>query len=117
MIEADAVSAFSSRDSELNRAGKVVTTLREHLSHAQNIAQEEADLNRVVVQQVGAELDAQRKTSLQQEADLRDSLEQRAQAIHDRIVKEREDAIKSEAEARHSESMRLACLKVESQEA
>ena len=79
-----------------------MTNLRQHLTHAQRIATKEADERRHFESEATAALDAQRATSLLEQSKLRSSLEKIAQTTHERILREREDTIKSETEARHA---------------
>ena len=51
-----------------------------------------------------------------EQSNLRSSLEQVAQSTHEKILREREDAIKSEAEARHAKGIQAMQQHIESLE-
>ena len=70
------------------------------------MAAQEAQDKLNVENKAQAALDAQRASSSQQQSALRVSLEQVAQEPHEKILKDREDEIKSEAETRHAAGMR-----------
>ena len=104
-LEAEATSIIREQNEQLNNASNIVTNLRQHLTQARQVAEQEAQDKLNLENKATAELDAQKATSLQQQSTLRSSLEQIAQSTHERILKEREDEIKSEAETRHAAGM------------
>ena len=73
---------------ELHNASDIVTALRQHLTHAQQVAAKEADEKRHLESEASAELDAQRASSLLEQSKLRSSLEQFAQTTHEKILRE-----------------------------
>ena len=86
------------------------------MTYAQQVAQQEAQYKLNLEHKALAELDAQKASSSLQQSSLRSSLEQTAQASHERILKDREDDIKSEAEAHHSAGMQEWQLRVQTLE-
>ena len=88
ILESEATSIIREQNEQLNNAANIVTGLRNHLTHAQQIAEQEAQDKQNLENKATAELDAQKAKSLQQQSTLRSSLEQVAQSTHERIFKE-----------------------------
>ena len=104
-LEAIANSVIGGQQQELQTASIIVANLQQHLSHAQQMAAQESQDKLLIEAKAKAAVDAQKVSSSQQLSALRVSLEQDAQASHSKILKGREDEIKSEAEARHTAGM------------
>ena len=104
-LEAIANSVISGQQQELQTASIIVANLQQHLSRAQSEAAQESQDKLLVESRAKAAVNAQKISSSQQLSALRVSLEHDAQASHSKILKGREDEIKSEAEARHTAGM------------
>ena len=101
-IEADAFSVIQKQREELGNATTIVTHLREHLSAASQQSQVESIMEQHLVQQLASEMSEHRAASQQQETVIKLRLEDTAQKSHELILREREEAIKTEAEERHA---------------
>ena len=87
ILESDAFSVMNTQRAELGHATEIVTNLREHLSQAQRQASTSTESTHFVEKEALAELHEQRAAALQLENALKHTLEQEAQASHERIIK------------------------------
>ena len=92
-LESAATSVINEHNKQLQTASFLVENLKQHLTHAQKVAAQEAQDKQNVEHKAKAALDAQKASSSQQQSALRVSLVQTAQESHAKILKGREDEI------------------------
>ena len=100
-VIADAQSAIGDRDQMLAGASHLVAELEHHLSIAQGLADTEYRQKEELRLQAEAEIRAQQAAASRDQASLRTSLMQQADAAHAAAMEEKDQALKREAEAKH----------------
>ena len=105
-LEAAANSFISEQNVHLHNATQIAEDLQQHLTHARQIAEEESQGKLLVEAEAKTAIAEHKASSANQLSVLRVSLEKQATTNHERILKDKEFKIKTEADETHAARMK-----------